>query len=797
MLSLLEVEKVNQKNVIKTQNTQGVSEGESGGFAEIFNFLNLDKNAKKSDGNSKKIVQNARESSQNQSFNKLSKNENPSSILKSLDEKYNLSKNFLETQKTQSQSKSVKVNIPNNSRVSLPTPTTLKSARDLLEFSKSQKQEAKTLKDLSAVANDLKLNIQKISLQKGEESQNKNIKNFLVKQEISPAKQLLSSNESIRIGKEVNLQTAQKTKQESPNILSNLLQDKELIDKQSHQTSKVTQVKTDLKDSKIQTQSKESLDKNAMKNDKKEEKVLESSKGFENKVSQKEKVESQTETKTSQTETLETKGKFQKTESKTLQDSKEKTEKVLNKEQSKPTESTQTKVTQVKTDLKDSKIQTQSKESLDKNAMKNDKKEEKVLESSKGFENKVSQKEKVESQTETKTSQTETLETKGKFQKTESKTLQDSKEKTEKVLNKEQSKPTESTQTKVQDKISQKTTKESQEILRQESFKQDSMEREEVKQENIVQEKVVKEAVNKESQSLKTTNQMKLTQDFIQNPFASKEKKEVKDSFVKEDKEDKRNIKNPKASTTQNTNNLSALLKEESMRQEMKQQDIFLDNLLKTTEKSTQTPKEALKGAVKEVSKGNQEKSKINQEIFQTTSQAQVENRFSVQNTFLHFSDKLREALQNYRPPITKLSLELNPENLGSVELTITKRGDNISVQISSNPNALQLFMQNAQEFKNSLSNLGLNDVNLEFKDSGGNSLGNGDFGSSNGGENGGFQEQNRRGNAHKEQEFEQNSDENSKNAQKWNGNSLHIYKEVNNPYAKVALVEINFSYYA
>ena len=150
-----------------------------------------------------------------------------------------------------------------------------------------------------------------------------------------------------------------------------------------------------------------------------------------------------------------------------------------------------------------------------------------------------------------------------------------------------------------------------------------------------------------------------------------------------------------------------------------------------------------------------------------------------------------------YRSSSTKLSLEVNPENLGSVELTITKRGENISVQISSNPNALQLFMQNAQEFKNSLSNLGLNDVNLEFKDSGGNSLGNGDFSGSNGGENGGFQEQNKRGNAPKEQEFEQNFDENSKNTQKWNENSLHIYKEVNNPYAKVALVEINFSYYA
>lgn len=691
MLSLLEVEKVNQKNVLKTPNAQSTNESESGGFAEIFNFLNLDKSAKKSDGNSKKIVPNTQESSLNQNFNKLAKNENQSSILKSLDEKYNLSKNFLESQKTESQTKNAKVNIPNNTRSSLPTSTTLNSARDLLEFSKSQKQEAKTLRDLNAVANDLKLNIQKISLQKGEEGQNENIKNLLIKQEISPAKQFLSSKEDIRISKEANLQTARRGKQESPNILSNLLQDKELLDKTSHQISKVAQVKTDLKDSKVQAQSKESIGKDIPQSDKKEEKVPKDSKELESKASPKEKVESKTEIKTNQAETLETKGKFQKTESKTLQDSKEKIEKTPSKEQSKLAES----------------------------------------------------------------------------------------------------------QGKAQDKILQKVAKDTfaQEVSRQESMKQNPME--EIKQENITQERVVKETASKESQSSKTTNQTKLAQDFVQSPFASKDKKEVKDSFIKEEKDDKRNIKNPKTSVAQNVNALNASLKEENIRQEMRQQDIFLDNLLKTTEKSTQTPKETLKEATKEASKGNQEKSKINQEIFQATSQAQVENRLNVQNTFLHFSDKLREALQNYRPPITKLSLELNPENLGSVELTITKRGENISVQISSNPNALQLFMQNAQEFKNSLSNLGLNDVNLEFKDSGGNSLGNGDFSGSNGGESGGFQEQNKRGNAQKEREFEKNLDENSKNTQKWNENSLHIYKEVNNPYAKVALVEINFSYYA
>uniref|UniRef100_UPI002639BDAB flagellar hook-length control protein FliK n=1 Tax=uncultured Helicobacter sp. TaxID=175537 RepID=UPI002639BDAB len=338
--------------------------------------------------------------------------------------------------------------------------------------------------------------------------------------------------------------------------------------------------------------------------------------------------------------------------------------------------------------------------------------------------------------------------------------------------------------------------KATQEPIKQESFK-DSLQKEEKLHENVEQQKTSKETLNKESQSQKTTNQSRVAQASMQNPFSFKEKKEIKDSFIKEEKEDKRNIRNLKESITKNSNSFS-FLREESIRQEMKQQDIFLDNLLKTTEKPMQSSKETFKEVTQEGIKENTEKkAKVNQEIYQSSTQAQVENRFSAQNTFLHFSDKLREALQNYRPPVTKLSLELNPEKLGSVELTIVKRGDNISVQISSNQNALQLFMQNAQEFKNSLSNLGFNDINLDFKDNTGNSLGGGDFSGSSGGEQGGFGGQNQRNPSKQEQNLEQDFNENSKNTQSWNENSLHIYQEVNNPYAKVALVEINFSYYA
>lgn len=85
--------------------------------------------------------------------------------------------------------------------------------------------------------------------------------------------------------------------------------------------------------------------------------------------------------------------------------------------------------------------------------------------------------------------------------------------------------------------------------------------------------------------------------------------------------------------------------------------------------------------------------------------------------TLRHFSAALKEEVQNYKPPLTKLSLELNPEKLGSVELTITQRGQNLHVQVVSNPQAIQLFMNNAPEFRQQLANVGFSDVSMSFSD--------------------------------------------------------------------------------
>ncbi|WP_143433512.1 flagellar hook-length control protein FliK [Helicobacter suis] len=46
----------------------------------------------------------------------------------------------------------------------------------------------------------------------------------------------------------------------------------------------------------------------------------------------------------------------------------------------------------------------------------------------------------------------------------------------------------------------------------------------------------------------------------------------------------------------------------------------------------------------------------------------------------------LRQELLDFKPPITKLSIELNPDNLGKVEVVIQQVGKNIQVSVASSP---------------------------------------------------------------------------------------------------------------
>jgi len=104
-----------------------------------------------------------------------------------------------------------------------------------------------------------------------------------------------------------------------------------------------------------------------------------------------------------------------------------------------------------------------------------------------------------------------------------------------------------------------------------------------------------------------------------------------------------------------------------------------------------------------------------NSQVFQKTEIDYKKREFLPQKTFSSFANDFKEAVQNYKPPVTKISMTLNPENLGEVKVTLIHRGENLHVSINSNPNTIAIFTQNHTEFKNALSNIGFSNLQMSF----------------------------------------------------------------------------------
>lgn len=116
------------------------------------------------------------------------------------------------------------------------------------------------------------------------------------------------------------------------------------------------------------------------------------------------------------------------------------------------------------------------------------------------------------------------------------------------------------------------------------------------------------------------------------------------------------------------------------------------------------------------------EEKKIEKNQDLTLSESKKETQFKIaqsKETFNHFSQRLKEEIANYKPPFTRLLMELNPQELGKLEITITKKGKELQVSVNANnPNALQTFIQHQNEFKATLSEIGFSNVELNFSQS-------------------------------------------------------------------------------
>ncbi|EQL69537.1 flagellar hook-length control protein FliK [Helicobacter pylori] len=122
----------------------------------------------------------------------------------------------------------------------------------------------------------------------------------------------------------------------------------------------------------------------------------------------------------------------------------------------------------------------------------------------------------------------------------------------------------------------------------------------------------------------------------------------------------------------------------------------------------------------KEISE-NKEKTKESNNSAQSAQNAQASDKTSEnksvtpKETIKHFTQQLKQEIQEYKPPMSRISMDLFPKELGKVEVTIQKVGKNLKVSVISHNNSLQTFLDNQQDLKNSLNALGFEGVDLSF----------------------------------------------------------------------------------
>ncbi|MFP6222674.1 flagellar hook-length control protein FliK [Helicobacter pylori] len=117
----------------------------------------------------------------------------------------------------------------------------------------------------------------------------------------------------------------------------------------------------------------------------------------------------------------------------------------------------------------------------------------------------------------------------------------------------------------------------------------------------------------------------------------------------------------------------------------------------------------------------NKEKTKEASNSAQSAQNAQASDKtnenksIAPKETIKHFTQQLKQEIQEYKPPMSRISMDLFPKELGKVEVIIQKVGKNLKVSVISHNNSLQTFLDNQQDLKNSLNALGFEGVDLSF----------------------------------------------------------------------------------
>ena len=80
-----------------------------------------------------------------------------------------------------------------------------------------------------------------------------------------------------------------------------------------------------------------------------------------------------------------------------------------------------------------------------------------------------------------------------------------------------------------------------------------------------------------------------------------------------------------------------------------------------------------------------------------------------------YLSHDVKQAIEEYKAPFTRVKVQLNPQNLGQMDLTVVQRGKNLHVNLTSNNAAINILAMNANDLKLQLQHNGIQNASLHF----------------------------------------------------------------------------------
>ncbi|SFO96246.1 flagellar hook-length control protein FliK [Hydrogenimonas thermophila] len=166
-----------------------------------------------------------------------------------------------------------------------------------------------------------------------------------------------------------------------------------------------------------------------------------------------------------------------------------------------------------------------------------------------------------------------------------------------------------------------------------------------------------------------------------------------------------------KSSNTEQENSLAKMLSQlqQNSSKPNSKENIFTSKLKEIEKKSitnTKTEKTFTKVDLNEM---------VHNDSINKSSEQISQRIIDAKQTVRHFAQTLQEQVENYKPPFTRMQLSLDPKDLGKVEVTLISRGNNLHIQVNSNPTAIGVMAIQGNELRNQLTSMGFTDVQMQF----------------------------------------------------------------------------------